>query len=557
MSKHNQPAAGGIALSRRSLLRAIAVSIPFMAVPGMTIPGRALAQSGGPLYGGRFIVGCGTEPRHLNQNITTDSSPKLIANPIFSKLVGMKSDFTPVADLATSWTVSPDGRVYTFMLEKEVLWHDGKPLTADDVKFTFEQVLFKYHNIGKSMAQFVESVATPDASTVIFTLKSPNDVFMTFIAGQSYIQPKHIYDGTDIMANPANLAPIGSGPFKFSSWSRGREVVLVRNDSYFRKDRPYVDRIVTRFIPEASARVRALEAGEVDYLAYFDLPPSEIAGLQKNPDLKVVRKGHEAWGSIVELMMNLDKAPYKDVRVRRAITHAIDRQFVIAKANYGLSKIATGPISSDIAWAYNPDTRQYPYNVATANQLLDEAGLKKDDNGIRFKAAILVTRTIEAHLKCAQIIAEQLKQVGIDAQVQALDNATSLESVYTKRDYDMYVESLTTGPDPAMGMQRQYISSNIRPVPYTNGIGYRNPKVDDLLTKAAGEPDRKQRAVLYKEVSAMLCEDAALVWLYENAAYSAFGADFGNLHEWAAESNYSYGDVYWKEGKPTRQAGEA
>jgi len=548
MRKRDEIDAAAACLSRRAVLQGLAA---LSATPFLSIPGLALAADG-PRYGGTFLVGSGSEPRHLNLNITTDAATKLISNPVFSKLIGLKTDFTPAPDLAKSWAVSEDGLLYTFTLEEGVKWHDGKPFSAEDVKFTFEKVLFEFHNIGKALGQYVETIETPDPATVIFKLKSPNDVFLTFIASQSYIQPKHLYDGTDVMTNPANTAPVGTGPFRFSEWSRGREVVLVRNEDYFRKDRPYVDRIVSRFIPEASSRVRALEAGEVDYLAYFDLPPSMVATLRENPNITVVGEGHNAWGSIVELMMNLDRAPYNDVRVRQAITHAIDRQFIIDKANFGLSKVATGPISSQIGWAYNPETRQYPYDPETANKLLDEAGIAKDSNGIRFKAGIVVTRTIEANVKTAQIIAEQLKAVGIDAQVRAIDDASSSEAVYIKRDFDMYVQSLTTGPDPAMGMQRQYISSNIRPVPFTNGIGYRNPKVDDLLTRAASNPDRAKRAELYKEVSEVLCDDAALVWLYENAAFSAYNPAFGNLHSWAAESNYNYGDVYWKEGQESR-----
>lgn len=546
MTIKEHPSGNGFRLSRRSLLQGIAVSIPFMAMPGLSF-----AQSG-PRYGGTFIVGCGTEPRHLNQNITTDSATKLISNPIFSKLVGLKSDFSPTPDLAKSWTISDDGKTYTFDLHEGVMWHDGKPLTSEDIRFTFEQILFAHHNIGKTLAPFIEGIETPDEKTITFHLKSPNDVFLTFVAGQSYIQPKHLYDGSDIAENPANLAPVGSGPFKFSEWSKGREVVLVRNENYFLKDKPYVDRIVTRFIPEPSARIRSLEAGEIDYVAYFDLPPAFVVELQKNPAIKVVSEGHEAWGSIVELMMNLDKAPYNDVRVRRAITHAIDRQFIVEKANYGLSKVATGPVSSQIGWAYNADTQQYPYDPELANKLLDEAGVARGSDGNRFSARIVVTRTIEANLKSAQIIAEQLRQVGIDVEVQGLDAATVVEAVYTTREFDMFVQSLTTGPDPAMGMQRQYVSSNIRPVPYTNGIGYRNPQVDEMFAKAAASPSRDERAALYKEISAILCEDAALVWLYENAAYSAFNAAFGNLHEWAAESIYSYGDVFWMEGAESR-----
>jgi len=536
----------GAGVSRRTLLKGMAATIPFMAMPGL-----ALAQSD-PKYGGTFVVASGTEPRHLNQNITTDSSTKLISNPIFSKLVGLKSDFSPSPDLAKEWSVSEDGKTYTFKLHEGVMWHDGKPMTADDILFTFEKVLFAHHNIGKTLAPFVESIASPDANTVVFQLKSPNDVFMTFVAGQSYIQPKHLYENTDIADNPVNMAPIGTGPFKFESWSKGQEVILVRNENYFQKDRPYVDRIVTRFIPEPSARIRALEAGEIDYVTYFDLPPAFVTSLQSNPDVEVVNKGHEAWGSIVELMPNHDKAPFNDVKVRQALTHALDRKFIVDKANYGLSKVATGPVSSDIAWAYNPDTAKYPYDPDKAGKLLDEAGYPKGSNGMRFPAKIIVVRTIEANLKAAQIMAEQLRQIGVDAEVISADAATAVEAVYSKREFDLFIHSLTTGPDPAMGMQRQYISSNIRPVPYTNASGYRNPKVDELFEKAATNPQRAERAKLYKEISAILAEDAVLIWLWENAPYSAHRKAFGNLHSWAAESIYNYGDVYWNEGTEAR-----
>lgn len=539
--------AGRFALSRRGLLQGIAASIPFMAMPGF-----ALAQAGKPRYGGTFVVASGTEPRHLNQNITTDSSTKLISNPIFSKLVGLKSDFTPSPDLAKSWEMSSDGKTYTFHLHEGVSWHDGKPLTAEDIRFTFTDILFAHHNIGKTLAPFVEEISIPDPATIVFRLKSPNDVFMTFVAGQSYIQPKHLYENSDIADNPANMAPVGSGPFKFVSWSKGQEVVLERNENYFLKDRPYVDRIVTRFIPEPSARIRSLEAGEIDYVTYFDLPPAFVVELKDNADVVVVNKGHEAWGSLVELMMNLDKAPFNDVRVRRGIAHALDRDFIVKAANFGLSKVATGPISSDLAWAYNPDTRQYPYNVEEANKLLDEAGLARGADGNRFRGRLIVTRTIEANMKAAQVVAEQLRAVGIAIEVQGQDAASMVEAVYTKRDFDFYIHSLTTGPDPAMGMQRQYISSNIRPVPYTNAIGYRNPEVDALFEKAASNPHREERAALYKQISAILSEDVAMVWLWENAAFSAHSAKFANLHQWAAESIYNYADVYWEEGKESR-----
>lgn len=545
MSK-NAEGRGGRPVSRRSVLKFSACALPALALPGFVSAQEA------PRYGGAFVVGAGTEPRHLNPNIVSDLATKLVANPILNKLVGMARDLTPIPDLARTWTISEDGKTYTFALEEGVLWHDGKPFTSEDVKFTFEKVLFPFHNAGKTISPHVESIEAPNAATIVFKLKHPNDMFLTIVAQQSYIQPKHVYDGTDVMENPANLKPIGTGPFKFSSWTRGQEVVLQRNETYFRKDRPYVDRIVTRFIPEASARVRALEAGEVDYVVYIDLPSSSVASLRANPEFTVVGEGHEAWGSIVELILNNEKAPFGEVKVRQALAHAIDRQFIVEKAYFGLGRVAKSSVSSDLGWPYDPNVKQYDYDPEKAERLLDEAGVARGANGIRFRTSVVVAITFAAGVKAAQIVAEQLAKVGIAVEVESVDPATSAERVYLTRQYDMYIQSLITGPDPAMGMQAQYISGNIRPVPYTNGAGYRNAEVDALFEKAATNADRRQRAVLYKKIQAILAEQVPVVWLYENVPFSAYRSSFGNLHSWAAESIYNYGDVYWKDGSPTR-----
>jgi peptide/nickel transport system substrate-binding protein len=530
-------------ISRRGVLKGAT-----MAMAAMSMPGFVRAASEAPLYGGVFIVGAAEEPRSLNLNTSTDIAIKLAANPVFSKLVGLKSDLGTKPDLAKTWSVSDDKLVYTFNLNEGVKWHDGKPFSAGDVKFSFEKILFPLHNVGKTLQPFVKSVEAPDDKTIVFTLNTPNDYFVTFIAGQGFIQPRHLYEGTDFSQNPANLKPIGTGPFRFSKWTRGQELELVRNENYFLKDQPYVDRIVTRFIPEPSARINALVNGEVDYVTYADVPPSAIAELRKNKDLVVTSAGHEAWGSIVELMMNLDKEPFSKIEVRRAIAHAINRDFIIEKAVYNLAKPATGPVSSQLAWAYTADTAQYPFDVAKANALLDEAGYPRGSDGIRFSTSVATNRSTEAFVKAAQIIAEQLNAVGIAVTVNALDTASINEMVFTKRDFGMYINSLTTGPDPAMGVQRQYVSNNIRPVPNTNAVGYKNPTVDKLMKDAAQSSSREQRAKLYKDVSRILCEDVAMVWLYENPTFSIYNAKFGNLHNWAAESIYSYGDVYSKEG---------
>lgn len=532
-------------ITRRQALQATLATMFAGAMP-------AIGWAADGRYGGTLVVGLGQEPRILNVNIATDIYIKVVTSNMYNKLANINSDLTLRPELAKSWTTSADGKSYTFTLNDGISWHDGKPMTSEDVKFTFEQMLFVHHNVGATMKAFFEKIETPDPKTVVFTLVKPLDIALTFIAQQGYIFPKHIYEGTDIVNNPANLKPVGTGPFKFVSWTRGREMVMERNEKYFDKSKPYLDKIIIRFIPDASARVIALETGEVDYLAYNDLPASSIEKLRTNKAITVTNKGHEAWGSIVQMIMNLDKPPFNNVKARQAIYHAIDRQFIVDKACFGLTKVATGPISSEHAWTYNPNTKQYPYDPALANKLMDEAGFPKNANGIRFTAAIQIYRSNDVFIRAGQIISEQLKAIGGDVQVKALDAAAVNDSVYIKRDFDIHIQSFVTGPDPFFGVQRSYLSSNIRPSPLTNGAGYRNAKVDELFAKAADSGSRSERAAIYKEISAILAEEVAIIWLYENTAYSAFRSEFAGLHSWAAESIYNYADAFMLSGKAQR-----
>jgi peptide/nickel transport system substrate-binding protein len=249
-------------------------------------------------------------------------------------------------------------------------------------------------------------------------------------------------------------------------------------------------------------------------------------------------------------MLNLDKAPYKDLRVRRALAQAIDRQFLVDKATFGLNKVATGPISSEMPWCYTPDVRSYPFDPKAAEQQLDAAGVKRGADGIRFRARLIALRGSDLFARTAEIIATQLKTVGVDVQVSVLDRATALPMVYNTREFDMFIHGLTTGPDPAISVDRQYVSTNIRPSPFTNAAGYRNPQVDKLLADAAVATSRERRAELYKEFQKLVVDDLPMIWLFEDKIFSAFRNEFGGLHDWGPDANYDLARAWWKKGKP-------
>lgn len=526
----------------------------FIAGAGAVLAGAhvlpAFAQPKTPLYGGTLVMGLGSEPGTLNINLTTDLPVSLIASNLYNRLVnlGPKGEFTP--ELATSWETTPDGRKYTFHLAKGVKWHDGRPFTSADVTYTLDEMVRKSHPNGSAMFAWVESIEAPDADTVVVNLKSPYEPFIGFLALRVYMLPRHLFENRgEIRQNPANTRPVGTGPYKFVEWQRGSHVTLEKNTAYFRPGEPYLDRFVYRIIPDPAARVLALETGEIDYLCQTDLPSSAIPTLQKNKNVVVTFKGTEAIDAITQIMFNHDRKPFNDVRVRRAIAHAVNRQFVIDRAALGIPKVASSPINSTTEWAYNPDVRLYPFDTAAANRLLDEAGLPKGADGVRLRTTILAPRGRDDQTRAAEIVAQQLKEIGIAAGVSILDTATLADVSYVKRDFDMMINLLTTGPDPAVGVQRQYVSSNIRPVPFSNASAYRNATVDRLFAEAETAPNTAERATRYKEIQKILADDAVVLWLWEVSQPSAWRDDFENMHTSSTASNYVLARAWSRKGK--------
>ncbi len=501
-----------------------------------------------PKYGGTFVVAIVNDPTTLNPATSSDFYVKIISGTIFDTLVNLDFNFNPVPRLAKSWDISKDGLTYTFHLANTT-WHDGHPLTSEDVKFTVEQILMPFHPSGAQYKDRIQEIQTPDPHTVVFKLKTVFPPFLIMLTNDLYIMPMHIYQGTDILKNPARLTPVGTGAFKFAEWKRGDYIRVVRNPNYFQAGKPYLDEIVFKVAADPGARMLAFEKGELDYLSFYMFPASEVERVRKMPGFKTTTKGHEIFGDILDLFFNLDKAPMNNLKVRQAIAHAVDKNYLLDKADYGLGKVATGPIPSSLGWAYTTQVTSYAYDVNRANALLDEAGYPRKEGGIRFKTSLMWDRTVPLFTKTAEILREQLKAVGIDLELKPSDRPTMLDLVFTKRNFDLWEHGLSTGGDPAIGIQRLYLSSNIRPAPFTNASGYRNPTVDELFAKAAGTPDQKVRTQFYHQVQKVLSQDLPVLWLLEFSDNSAWRDEFRGVHEWSALSFYTLGDTWWTKGR--------
>jgi peptide/nickel transport system substrate-binding protein len=487
-----------------------------------------------PRRGGTLVIGTTSDPGQLNPGLTTASGTHLVTGNIYSGLLQFDERLEPQPNLAESWQVSPDGRTYTFQLRSGVVWHDGQPFTSADVKFSFEEVLLKFHARTKAgLEKVLERIETPDARTVVFRFKQPYAPLLRRLdVVEAPILPKHVYEGTDVQKNEANLKPVGTGPFKLAEYVRGDRVRLVRNERYFKPGLPYVDEVVFRIIPNETALILALEQGEVDYAA--SVPGAEIARLQANPNVRLVRAPAGPGGSfcIDQIIFNLTRPPLDRLEVRRAFAHAVNRQQILEQVRFGQGRVAIGPIASTMAWAHNPNVPQYEFSPQRASALLDQAGLPRKDGAPRFSVTFVHATAFQ---RTAEVVRQNLAEVGVEVKLETLEVNAANERVFVKKDFDLGIGSYCNGPDPEVGVTRAYVSSNIGPIPFSNGASYRNPRVDELFERAAATVDQAERAKLYGEIQQVLVQDLPYLWLVETELFRAHRAEVRGLRVWAGD----------------------
>jgi peptide/nickel transport system substrate-binding protein len=415
--------------------------------------------------------------------------------------------------LATSWEGSADGKSVTFKLRQGVIWHDGKPFTSADVAFSALKVWKELQNLGRVVFKELTAVDTPDEHTAIFQFSTPtpSQLIRNALPALTSVVPKHIYDGTDIAKNPANTSLIGTGPYKFAEHKPGEYYLLKHNEAYWDKDQPYLDEIVFQVLTDRAAAGNALEAGQIDLAAFSAVPLADLDRISKVPGLKVYANGYEALTYQLVVEINHTRKELSDVRVRQALAHAIDRNFVVKTIFLGYAKAATGPVPQYDKTFYTEKVPHFGYDPAKASALLDEAGYKKGADGIRFKLRLLPAPFFNETKQFGDYLRQALAAIGIDAEIVSNDTPGHLKAVYTDHAFDITVGSPVYRGDPAISTTILFQSGLPAGVPFSNQYGYANPKVDDLIRKAAAEIDDAERARLYKEFQAAVVADVALI----------------------------------------------
>ncbi|MEO5510884.1 MAG: ABC transporter substrate-binding protein [Longimicrobiales bacterium] len=475
-----------------------------------------------------LVAAIESDPGQLNPAITTSGGVHTVADLLYNGLVGLDEHQRPVPELARSWTVDEDGRLYRFHLQTGVRWHDGRPFTAADVVYSFNEVLLNFHaRTRASLRAVLLSVDAVDDSTVEFHFRQPYSPFLQQLnVVEAPILPRHLYAGRDPQTSRHNIAPVGTGPFRFVSYAPDAEIRYARNPNYFGGP-PAIAAVIFRVIPDPTAQVLALEAGQVDWL--FGVPAAQQKRLRGNPRVRMRQTtiGSGGTNCMVTLAFNLDRAAFTDVRIRRAIAHAIDRNAILERIQFGSGRVPLAPISSRIPLATAPGLQLPVYDTALSARLLEQAGWPRGQ--------VLDLKLLPSFRAYAELIRAQLRAVGIDARLQLLEQAVFVHDVFDRRDFDMAMISYCNGTDPQIGVRRQYVSSSIGAVPFSNAAGYRNAEMDSLFDVAGRlvEPADRQRTYLH--IQQLAVRDLPYIWLLESEATQAhlvrcagfaFGAHF-------------------------------
>jgi peptide/nickel transport system substrate-binding protein len=513
-------------------------SFSFAAVAGLlavaTVASTAaLAADAKPRYGGTIIVGTESEPTTLNPYVNNGSETVTIANHIYEKLVETDLSFNLIPAFAESWQISSDGKTYTFKVAKGETWSDGVAGTSKDIKYSLGDAAYNYHpRLSAILKNILESVETPDDQTAVVHLKAPFAPLLGILAsgGAPVILPEHLYAGRDFKTNPANLNPVGSGPYKLDTWNKGSFVALAKNPNYHVKGaEPYLDKVIFQFLPDVNSRWLALESGEVDFLNYYMVPLEQVERGSKNPSLVLDERGGEGVGALSGLIVNTRKGPIAKRDVRQALAYAIDRDAIAKRAFLGRAKIGRSIMHSGLVQYFDPDVPVYHHDVAKANALLDAAGFPRGADGKRFTLRLTWATGRDVETSVAEMLQDQLGKVGIGLTLQRLDRAAAIKSIYLDWDFDMALWVLATGPDPTMQVTRSYDTNNIKPAPFTNASGYSNAQTDEIFHTEASVTDPAKRKAMWFKAQEILMTDLPFIPLIEMPVTNFYSAKFADV----------------------------
>jgi peptide/nickel transport system substrate-binding protein len=448
------------------------------------------------------------EPRSLNPNVAPlDEYALLLGQNIFSKLVALADNGGVLPDVAERWEQSGDGRTYTFYIRRGIRFHDGQPLTAEDVRATFARI---DESSNAELGHHLASVRAPDPSTVVITLTTPWAAFIPALGwyGTS-ILPAHVYGNGAWRRNPANMHPIGSGAFRFKSWEPGRRIVLEKNPDYFGQG-PYIDELEYMITPSPTAGVQLLIGGRTDYLV-GRAPASMVPQLSRTGGIRVSTSPSDAR---TYLAFNMRRAPFSDLRARRAVNLAIDRRRIIDGVLSGFGIPAVGFYTPAVAWAYNPKARAPEPDAAKAKELWAEV-TRLLPSPPAVTLAFPGPPDGSPSALGAEVV-QQLGAIGVQVRPRPIAAYEYVERLQKDRDFDIVILGGNHGPDPDSLVARFGSAGSMQI------MGYSNADLDALLASGGQQLEPTARASVYFRAQEILAGDLPIAPLYETVRVSVF-----------------------------------
>jgi peptide/nickel transport system substrate-binding protein len=497
--------------------------------------------------GGVLTIAMEAEPPSLNYQLDPlDMWGKKIDDLLFESLARPNPrTFVHEPRLAERWVAAADNLTYTFYLRKDARWHDGKPVTADDVVFTFD-ILRAPSSKTMAIRSFLDPLAAYeklDAHTVRFKLARPYWFAFDAIA-EVFIYPKHVYGKGDFNTHPANRKPVGSGRYRFERWATGDEIVLIRNDAFF-GERAHIQKIVFKYAPDSTVRVQMLKRGDIDVVER--VPPDVWRTVAEEPEVaaRFYRLRHVP-SSVQWVGWNQDRIYFRDKRVRQALTMLIDRQDIVDNLRLGLDRIA-------VSWFYpgapewNERLRSLPYDPKRAADLLEDAGYKDrdgdgllDKNGQPFSFTFLYPVGNPFYEQLAGLLQEDLKKVGIKVETARLEWAVFMERL---RRHEFDACSLLWQLYPRSDPFQIWHSSEAHGG--SNFISFQNPEADAMLEAARHEFDEQKRLAHYRRFTEILHEEQPYTFLFNRFNLSLVRKDLGGVYS-TPYGIFRYDDFYWR-----------
>ena len=513
------------------LLALAALPLPHLALSGgLGESGTAsMGQEGIETPGDTLVTRLGAEPSTLNPILATDAYAADVLGFVTESLLRRNPDTLELEpELAESWEETPDHLTYVFRLRRDVRWHDGSPFTAEDVRFSFEKILDPSVDAAhlRNYYQDIERVEVVDSWTVLFRYRRPYFRALE-ICGTIPLVPSHVYRGRNFNDHPQNRNPLGTGPYRFSRWETGRQIVLERFPGYW--GRPvFLDRIVFRILTDGTVALQILKKRELDWMGLTPLQWVRQTGSERFEERFVKLRFFEPYYSYIG--WNARRPWFEDRRVRRALTLLVDRRKILERLLFGMGVVVSGSAYVNSP-EYDGSIAPLPYDPARAKDLLAEAGWTDHDgdgvldrNGIPFRFEFLISAGSAFAEQLATILKEDLSQVGIRMEIRKLEWAVFIQQIQ-ERKFDAVTLgwSLSVESDPYQLWHSSQASGG------SNFVGFANPEADKIIEEARVTFDRNKRIALYHRFHRILHEEQPYTFLFCTESLMALDRRFHNV----------------------------